>query len=285
MPHGCNEETAEDKKMRFIGKEDVKLKKRRADSHKGENGKVLVVGGSIDYTGAVLLASLAAYRTGVDWVQVAAPEKVAWVINTFSPDIVTTKVKGEYFTKESADKIAKLSEGFDAVLIGNGIGIRDETKKFAAEIVRKVKKPKVIDADAITAIKLSDVSNGVLTPHPKEMGKLLANSKVDKKSLKQKINGNVILLKGKRDEVISKQKTVFNRTGNAGMTVAGTGDVLAGIAVGILAQEHDLFRSACASAYISGLAGAALYKKKGYGFMASEMLDQIPIILKRLRNG
>jgi NAD(P)H-hydrate epimerase len=264
---------------------EIKLARRSASSHKGDNGRVLVVGGSIDYVGAVLLASLAAYRAGADWVQVAAPEKVAWAINTFSPDIVTTKVKGEYFATPAVKKIVDISKNFDVTLIGSGIGKRHTTRKFAAAVIRKIKGFKVIDADAITAVKLQNVSNAILTPHRAELDKLLANSKIRSSEIKNHINGNVILLKGKVDKIISKHKTAYNKTGNEGMTVAGTGDVLAGLTAGILSQEKNLFKSACAAAYVNGKAGDELLKQKGYGFIASELLEKIPVILRRLRNG
>ena len=271
--------------MRYLKASDVKLRKRSKISHKGENGKVLIVGGSVDYVGAVMLAALAAYRSGADWVEVVAPEKVAWAINTFSPDIITTKVKGNYFTAASARKVIELSKNFDVTLIGNGIGRRANTQQFAARTTRGIKGIKVIDADALTSIHLKDVSNAILTPHHSELEKLLRNSRISRKDLRKKIGNNVIVLKGEVDEIISKDKTVFNRTGNEGMTVGGTGDVLAGLAAGLLAQEKELFKAACAAAYVNGRAGDELLRQKGYGFLASELLGRIPSVLRRLRNG
>ena len=109
--------------MHLITAADVKLKKRRPDSHKGENGRVLVVAGSINYAGAAYLAGMAAFRSGVDAVVVAAPEKVAWAINCLSPDIITKKFRGDFFTATAINEIVKLSKKFDVTLIGNGIEI------------------------------------------------------------------------------------------------------------------------------------------------------------------
>lgn len=253
----------------------IKLKKRSKDSHKGENGRVLVVGGSIDYVGAIYLAAMAAFRAGADNVTVVAPEKVAWVVNCLSPDFITIKVKGDYFTAAVAKRVIELSKSFDVVLIGNGIGLRKETKKFVQAITKGIKTLKVIDADALKAIRLQDVSNAILTPHRKEFETLLKNSKCNDKNIKNKIGNNVIIVKSVIDKIISKRKKALNKTGNAGMTVSGTGDVLAGLSAGILSQGKNLWNSAVAAAHINGRIGGQLSKKFGYGFVASDMLGLI----------
>ena len=93
--------------MNFITKLQIKLPDRRKDSHKGDNGMVLAVGGSWDFAGAIALAGLAALRSGCDLVKVIAPEKVAWAINTYSPDLITMKLKGDYFNLNHSDIIKK----------------------------------------------------------------------------------------------------------------------------------------------------------------------------------
>ncbi len=253
----------------------VHLAKRAEGSHKDENGKVLVVGGSIDYAGAVYLAAMAALRSGSDNVTVAAPERVAWVVNTLSPDFITVKFRGDYFTQAAAAKIIALSEKFDVVALGNGIGTRDETKKFAAILASRIKSFKVIDADAIKAIRLQDVSNAIITPHKREFEILLGNSGCSEESIKSRIGNNVVIVKGAVDKIISKNKIACNRTGNPGMTVSGTGDVLAGLAAGLLAQEKDLWRASVAAAYVNGKIGDILFRKYGYGFVASDMLELV----------
>ena len=253
----------------------ISLKKRSGTSHKGDNGRILAVGGSIDYVGAVYLAAEAAFRSGADRVTAIAPQKVAWALNCLSPDLVTVKAKGDYFTPDSVKKIVKLAGNFDVVLVGNGIGRRPETVKFAAEICRKVKGFKVIDADAIKAVRLQDMSDSVITPHRKEFEILLSNSRCNEKNVRSKIGNNVILLKGATDRIIFRDRTAYNRTGHAGMTVAGTGDVLAGLAAGILAQEKNPWKAALAAARVNGKIGRALAKKYGYGYKASDMLEFI----------
>ena len=255
--------------------EHLKLRERKGSSHKGDNGRVLVVAGSDDFVGAAYLCSMAAFRSGVDNVTVVAPEGVAWALNCMSPDLITVKVNGGFFTPASAKRVIALSKNFDAVLVGNGFGLRDSTRKFAAAVVSGVECFKVVDADAIKSVRLQEISNAILTPHKKEFEILLGNSGCSEHDLRDKIGDNVVIVKGAVDRIVSKGRIAFNKTGNAGMTVSGTGDVLAGLAAGILAQEKDLWRSACAAAYVNGLIGDVLFRKFGYGFVASDMLECI----------
>ena len=283
--------------MKFITKKDIKIPKRKSSSRKGDNGYVLAVGGSEDYSGAITLAGLAALRSGCDLVKIIAPEKVAWAINAYSPDIVTKKIPEDFFSTKQFKILAKEMEKFDVLLIGNGIGLKNESKKFCIKIIREIKKLKVIDADAIKSISMNDAENSIITPHAKELEYFLINSKIDKniikkissernffsksqliKKITQKFldKNNIILLKGKIDAVISKNKIFYSKTGNAGMTRGGTGDVLAGLCAGFLAQSGDLLQSAINAAYINGLVGDILLKKKkGFTYLASDMVGEI----------
>ena len=260
--------------MHYLTKKDIKLPKRKPKSHKGDNGKALIIGGSKDYVGAIALAGLAALRSGVDWVTVAAPEKVGWAINALTADLVVKKYKGDDFCASRAKDILKFEKGFDAVLIGNGIGMH--ASSFVKKYVKETKKPLVIDADALKHIKLQDVKNAILTPHSKEFEILLKNSKLNKNNFKKHLKNNIILLKGPVDQIISTSKTYYNKTGNAGMTKAGTGDVLAGLTVGFLGQSLSLLQSAINAAYFNGLIGDILLKKKkGFTYLASDMVEEI----------
>jgi len=265
--------------MNYISKKDIKLPKRKKFSKKGDNGRVLVVGGSKEYVGALALAGLAALRSGCDWVTVAAPEKVAWAVNCLSPDLVTAKLNGDYISSKHINEIRKLAKKHDVVLIGNGIGLKAETKQFLKRII-KIKNLKVIDADALKQIRLQDVNNSILTPHQKEFEILLKNSKLNKNNFKKYLRNNIIVLKGLVDQIISKNKIHYNKTGNAGMSKAGTGDVLAGLTAGFLAQNKNLLQSAINAAYFNGLIGDILLKKKkGYTYLASDMVEEIKKIV------
>lgn len=271
-----------------------KLMERKKTAHKGENGYALIVGGSEEYTGSVILAGLAALRTGCDWVTVAAPEKVAWAINTYSPDLVTHKIKGTHFSIKNAKEMVKFAERFDATLIGNGITRKAD--KFCEYFVRKSMKLKVVDADALKGLSFKEFHNAVLTPNEHELEMMLVNSGKEfllpklkeVQNIKEKAeilqgnlryflqNNNVLLVKGPTDIIISRNKIAYNRTGNQGMAKAGTGDVLAGLTVGFLAKTKDLFKSAIAASYVNGWLGDQLLKKKkGYTFLASDILEDL----------
>ncbi len=267
--------------MNYIKKSDIKLKKRKKASHKGENGEALIIGGNEDYAGCLALAGLAALRTGIDWVTIAAPEKAGWALHSLSPDLVVKKFKGEHFTDRHVNDIVKLSRDFHAVLIGNGIGRKSDS--FVRKVVKKINKPAVIDADGVKAVKLQDVKNSILTPHGKEFEMLLKNSGIKEKDLQKNLNNNVIVVTGPIDKIISKNKIRYNKTGNEGMTVGGTGDVLAGLAVGFLAQGYSQIDSACWAAYINGRLGDMLKKKKGYSFIASDLVEDLKKIMKQKR--
>ena len=263
----------------YIKKMDIKLKRHKKSSHKGDNGRVLIVGGSIDYVGALILAGSAAFATGVDIVTIAAPSNVAWAINCFDPDFITKKFKGDYFKSSQSRDIIKLSKRFDAVLIGNGLGDRKTTLSFANRIAR-IEKPKVIDADALKAIRLQDIKDSILTPHKKELEILFSNSKISQNQIKKNIGSDVLLIKGRIDKIISKDKIVYNKTGNEGMTVGGTGDVLAGLCAGFLAQGYPLLKAACYSAFINGYVGDLIYKEKGVALKASDIVKALPYVMR-----
>lgn len=270
-----------------------KLMERKKTSHKGENGYALVIGGSEEYVGAVTLAGLAALRVGCDSVTVAAPEKVAWAVSKYTPDLITHKVKGSYFNIKNAKEMVKYAERFDAVLIGNGVTRKAD--KFCQYFIKKTPNLKVIDADALKSLAFKDFHNAILTPHETELEMMLVNSgkefllpKLREANAKEKAeilqgnlryflqNNNVLLIKGPTDIIISRNKIAFNRTGNQGMTKAGTGDVLAGIVVGFLAKTKDMFKSAVAASYINGWLGDQLLRrKKGYTFIASDILEDL----------
>lgn len=275
-----------------------KLMERKKISHKGENGYLLIIGGSEDYVGAPALAGLAALRAGCDSVTIAAPEKVAWSINRLTPDLITKKFPGSYFTLKHAKELLKLSDRFDTILIGNGLS--SKANRCCLHFIKKSFKPKVIDADALNSLSFKDTHNAILTPHAKELENMILNSK--KEFLLPKLknanpkemaeilqgnlkyflqNNNILLVKGPTDIIISRNKIAFNKTGNPGMAKAGTGDVLAGLAAGLLAKTKEPFKSAVAASFINGYVGDLLLKKKkGYTFIASDILEDLGKISK-----
>lgn len=274
-----------------------KLMERKKNSRKGENGHAFLIGGSEENVGGVALAGLAALRAGCDLVTLAAPEKAAWAINRYTPDVMTQKLKAAW-TVKLAKEMVKQAERYDAVLIG--VGITRKADKFCHYFIKKSPRPKVIDSDALKGLSFKDFQNSILTPNETELEMMLINSakefllpKLREANIKEKAdilqgnlryflqNDNVLLVKGPTDIIISKNKIAFNRTGNQGMTKSGTGDVLAGLAVGFLAKSQDLFKSAAAAAYINGFVGDLLLKgKKGYSFIASDIVEDLEKIHK-----
>jgi ADP-dependent NAD(P)H-hydrate dehydratase / NAD(P)H-hydrate epimerase len=278
-----------------------KLMERKKNSRKGENGHALIIGGSEDYVGAVTLAGLSALRGGCDTVTIAAPEKVAWVVNRYAPDLITSKIKGKNFNIKNAKEMVKFAERYDAVCLGNGITRKAD--KFCQYFIKKSPRLKVVDADALKSMSFKDFSNSILTPHETELEMMLVNSgkdfllpKLRSANVKEKAdilqgnlryflqNNNVLLVKGSTDIILSRNKVAYNRTGNQGMTKAGTGDILAGLVVGFLAKTKDLFKSAVAGAFVNGWVGDQLLKKKkGYTFIASDIVADLDLITKAVK--
>ncbi|MDI6723349.1 MAG: NAD(P)H-hydrate dehydratase [Methanobacterium sp.] len=271
----------------FLGKGDLlRLGKRDISSHKGNNGTVLVVGGSQDYSGAPTLAALSAFKSGVDLVYVASPKSVAPTIRSYSPDLIVNTLSNEFIVEDDVEKILELSERADSIVIGCGMGRDEETASALNELVEEIKKPMLFDADALKLLDVNlikEIENDlVVTPHSAEFKTLFGLEMP--KELENRINiisnvskkyGCTVLLKGVFDIISNGEKTRINKTGNPGMTVGGTGDCLAGLAGGLMARGHDVFEAACLGAYINGRAGDMASKKYEYHFTASDMIKYI----------
>src|SRR3989344_4033493 len=279
----------------------LKLMDRKKNSKKGENGSVLIIGGSEQNVGGITLAGLAALRAGCDIVTIAAPEKVAWTINRTSSDLLTIKIKGQ-FTVKLAKEIVKLAERYDVVLLGNGI--TKKADKFCNYFIKKTSRTKVIDSDALRNLSFKDFKNSIITPNETELEVMLNASgkdfllpKLRESNAKEKAeilqgnlryflqNNNVLVVKGPTDLIISSNRIAYNRTGNQGMTKGGTGDILAGLIVGFLAKSGELYKSGAAASFINGFIGDQLLKrKKGYCFIASDIVADLENINKLVRN-
>ncbi len=269
-------------------------KKRHADSHKGDNGTCLVVGGSADFVGAPALAAMAALaclRAGVDLCIVAAPENPGWVISSYSPDLIVIKLPGRTFSTRHLRQVMQAQKKSDVTLVGPGIGRNNQVLAFAKELVRRNSKPIVIDADALRACAGKRFSAPtVITPHAKEF-EVFTGRQVFGLDLKGKIravkgaalkHNCIILLKGKTDIISDGREVFLNRTGNAGMTVGGTGDVLAGLCTGFIALDLKPLHAACAAAFVNGSIGDRLLDRMSYSFIASDFISEIPFWVKKL---
>ena len=282
-----------EKASRYVGAGDVvvNLPERRREAHKGDYGRVLIIGGSVEYHGAPLLSALAALNSGVDMVYLAVPEVNFEATRGFSPEFIVRKYGGEYFSTEAIPEVETLLAGVDSVLIGPGLGVREETARGVVELLKRCSKPCVVDADALKALREKLPVKGsklVLTPHAGEFyaltGERLPQELEERVEVVKEWSrrlGAVILLKGSVDIISSSKGEVkLNETGNPGMTVGGTGDVLAGLTAGLIAQGMSAFPAACSAAFINGYAGDMLLEEKGYTFTALELAAMIPYAIK-----
>ena len=279
----------------FAGPGDVEAVRvrRPPDAHKGQFGRLLVIGGSETFTGAPSLVALAAYHTGTDLVFIAAPEKTARVISAFSPNLISIKLPGESLAIAHIRILHEHIEKATAVVVGPGLG--QSTKTMSAvrrilPILLESSKPFLLDADALRCLgvvkkKLFNNST-VLTPHAGEFQAL--SGKPPSKDLKVRWSevkafagksGAVTLVKGPTDVISDGERVRLNETGNPGMTVGGTGDVLSGIVAGLMAQGVNPFRAAVAGAFISGAAGDLAEERFGYHLTPTDLLDYIPKVL------
>jgi ADP-dependent NAD(P)H-hydrate dehydratase / NAD(P)H-hydrate epimerase len=278
----------------FVGPGDVQLvtKVRSSTAHKGDFGRVLLVGGSEVYSGAPVLMSMAALRTGVDLAFTASPEKTAHDIASMSPDLISVKLEGDHLTPKNVAVLKDYIQKSDAVVMGPGIGLNAETKEFAKSFVKAVEeagKPLLLDADGLKAF--ADFKRKlkvplVLTPHAGEYailtGKTLPEDMAGRISCVKETAaelGAIILLKGPVDIISDGVQVKLNFAHNPGMTVGGTGDVLSGVVGGLLSQKADAFEAAVAGAFVNGAAGDFVVAEVGYHMVATDLLEYIPQVL------
>jgi ADP-dependent NAD(P)H-hydrate dehydratase / NAD(P)H-hydrate epimerase len=278
----------------FAGPGDVQLvtKMRALAAHKGDFGRALFIGGSEVFSGAPALMSMAALRTGVDIAYTASPEKTAHDIASLSPNLISIKLGGNHLNPENMATLKDYLGAVDVVVVGPGAGLHPETKEFMKLCIAAVEaagKPLLLDADGLKAFaefKRPLKVPLVLTPHAGEYailsGKKLAEDlggRVREVKRTAAELGAVILVKGQVD-IISDGKCVkLNFTGNPGMTVGGTGDVLSGVIGALLAQKANPFEAAVAGAFVNGAVGDFVAEKVGYHMVATDLLDFIPQVL------
>jgi NAD(P)H-hydrate epimerase len=279
---------------KFAGPGDVLLatKPRPSESHKGDFGRLLVIGGSETFSGAPAFVALAALRTGVDLAYVAAPEKTAHDIASMSPDLITIKLEGTHLNVGNVSALKTYIEAANAIALGPGLGLHSETREAVKAVIEAVEgaaKPLLLDADGLKAFaefkKKLNVPL-VLTPHAGEYA-ILTGKKLPE-DLKEKISevqktavelGAIVLLKGPVDIISDEKRFKLNFTGNPGMTVGGTGDVLSGIVGAFLAQQIDPFEAAVAGAFVNGAAGDFVFEEKGYHMVSTDLIQRIPHVL------
>ena len=265
---------------------------RNKSSRKGDNGKVLVVGGSYVYHGAPVLSSLAALRIGTDLVFTAVPKNNVQATRTISPDLIVIPLADAKLTRGSVNKLlGQIPKDLDSATIGMGLAIQDiEALKILVKSLLNRDVRLSLDASALvkSILPLIKGKNVVVTPHSGEFYRLFGEELPSEKKNHVKFIEKVakkysvtILLKGQTDIISDGKRTFQNsKTESSAMTVGGTGDVLSGIISGLLARNRNSLESAAIAAYLNGLCGKYVQKEIGIHMVASDLINALPYVAK-----
>lgn len=265
------------------------LPERIENSNKGTYGKILNVSGSEYMTGAAILSSISALKVGAGYVELASHPNTLKAASYIAPEIVLAPV----------EKISQLIPQSTILTIGCGLSQSDEAVDIFINTIKLAKKHNiktVIDADGLNILSKNHIDipkESILTPHPKEASRLLdtslenvlSNMELAAKEITDKYNC-VTVLKSHRTIVTNQNHTIYkNTSGNSALAKAGSGDVLAGIISGLLAQNMDSFDAACLGVYLHGLSGdIAKNDLTAYGVLASDTIRYIPLAIKEYIN-
>lgn len=270
---------------------------RKPQSHKGQNGKVAIIGGSQDYHGAPLFSALAAEYSGADLIYPVVPKCHIEVTKNTSLNFICVPFQENILTEKDIKTVLALLDNCNAVVIGPGIGNDNETLIALEKIIPEINIPTILDASAVQMLtiliekELKTPDELLITPHHGEFAPL---TKVDNQASTENSITKVhewaerlkttILLKGPTDIIVTPQgKSSINQTGNAGLTVGGTGDALAGLIGGLVAQGMSIFEAAEMSAKVIGMCGEELYGEKEYCYRTIEVIEKIPYVMKKLK--
>jgi NAD(P)H-hydrate epimerase len=263
----------------------------RHDSHKGDNGIVLVVAGSVPLVGAPHYVAMGAYRTGADLVHVAAPPDAATSIRSWGPEAIVHAVgRGGHLTLDALPAVEALMDRCTAVAVGPGLGRHPSTLKAARAVLTAVADrdlPTVVDADGLDALDDAFLRRHggrmVLTPHAREFldltGRKATRANV---AAYAKAHGVTVLRKAAVDVASDGRRTRECSRGHPTLTVGGTGDVLAGITAALLAKGAAPFEAACAASHLLKSAGEVAASVRSYGATAGDVAEAIPSVLARL---
>jgi len=272
----------------------TKLPSRKADSHKGDFGRVCIIAGSAGMTGAAALAGRACLRAGAGLVRVAVAKSSLPIVAAIEPSYTTIALAEDERGRISFDAMTTIlnaAEENDVIAFGPGVGVSDDIKRIIEKLIMIPDLALVIDADGLN--NLSKLRNWhenlkasvILTPHPGEMKRLWAsvireqmpNDRQEIAGRFAELTNTTVVLKGSGTVVTDGERVFTNTTGNAGMATAGSGDCLTGIIAALKAQKMSFFDSAVLGAYIHGLAGDIAAKNKGQvSLIATDIVDCIP---------
>ncbi len=268
------------------------LPDRDPQAHKGNFGKILLLCGSLGYTGAAALAAMGALRSGAGLVYLGVPESIYPVMATKLTEPVVFPLSDENgrMSYEAISEIIPRLLQTDAVLIGPGMGQSDANLAVLREILITYPGTVVVDADGINLLSAhKDILRGrtgctILTPHEGEFRRIATqvtgDRVADAVSLAEEL-GIIVVLKGHNTVITDGDKAYVNDTGNPGMAVGGSGDVLAGMIVSLLGQGLPPLEAAACSVWLHGAAGDICAQKIGqYGMLPTDMLQVLPRLLK-----
>lgn len=275
---------------------------RLPSSHKGDFGHLFVLAGSPGMTGAATLACRAALKIGAGLVTLGVPRSLNPILEVKLTEAMTLplpETEEGTLSFKAIEKIYKFAERYQALVIGPGLSRNPETKKLVKEILKNLDVPLVLDADGINSIagELEFIRNysglAVLTPHPGELARLIgtSTSEIQKDRIRAAVNlakqtGKITVLKGAKTVIAEPEENCWiNTTGNAGMASGGTGDVLAGMIGGLLAQKKDALTATKLGVYLHGLAGDIAAQKYGQtSLTAQDIIEHLPSAIRSLKN-
>ncbi len=276
------------------------LPKRKSDTNKGDYGHVFVIAGSAGFSGAAVLCSQAAMLSGSGLVTLGVCRSLNPIMARKLTEVMTkplAETRAQTLSEKALPQILKFAQNADCVAIGPGLSRNASTQRLIRKLIASLKKPIVVDADGINALKgkalllKSAKAPIVITPHPGEMSRLIALSRKEVAKAKEKVAKNfankynvVCVLKGHRSVVAGPNGKIYvNKTGNPGMAKGGTGDVLTGMIASFVGQGIRPFDAARLGVYLHGLAGDLAAKEKGeVSMLASDLLNKIPEAIKKL---
>ena len=275
------------------------LKPRTADSHKGDFGRVCIVGGSFGMAGAVSLAGRAALRAGAGLVRIATAKSVAGIVASMEPCCMTEALAEDSSGRISGrgiNAVVKLCGENDVLAFGPGVGISNGIRTILEKLIEQEGVKLVIDADGLN--NLAKIKNWpkklkadvILTPHPGEMKRLwsglsrevLAEDRIIQATELAKKTNATVVLKGAGTVVSDGEKIYTNTTGNPGMATAGSGDVLTGVITALVGQGLDDFDACVLGVYIHGLAGDLAAERVGQvSLVATDIIESLCGAFKR----
>ncbi len=261
-------------------------------AHKGSFGRLLLLCGSRGFTGAAWFAAMGALRCGAGLVYLGVPESIYAMeaVKLNEPVVFPLPDRAGMLSREAIPEILERLPRMDAVLMGPGLGQSEDTRAVVAAVLEKAECAVILDADGINVLAgHKDLLRGrtaptILTPHDGEftrLGGVLGEDRMESAAVLARELGCIVLLKGHRTCITDGTRHYCNHTGNPGMAVGGSGDVLAGMITALVGQGIEPLRAAACGAWLHGAAGDLCAEKLGqYAMLPSDMLEILPRLLK-----